>query len=112
MYDDNFHFNTQCTSSSLGTERMCIRSSGNVGIGTALPDARMDVNGYVMCKGFLCYDWQGIFYKGLRVQSYNDLIRKMVATQTILNFSLYVAIMLFVPQHMSPLVMNASRAIS
>jgi hypothetical protein len=45
--DDNMHFNTGCSSTTLGTERMVIKSDGNVGIGVANPDEKLHVNGNI-----------------------------------------------------------------
>ena len=41
--DDHMHFNTGSNASSLGTERMCIRSNGCVGIGTGSPSVPLHV---------------------------------------------------------------------
>jgi hypothetical protein len=45
--DDNMHFNTGCTSTTLGTERMVIKSDGDVGIGIADPDEKLHVHGNI-----------------------------------------------------------------
>ena len=44
--DDNMHFNTGCSSTTVGTERMVIKSDGDVGIGTD-PNEKLHVNGNI-----------------------------------------------------------------
>jgi len=43
--DDNLHFNTNCSSGSLGIERMVLKANGSVGIGVTAPDRLFHVNG-------------------------------------------------------------------
>ena len=45
--DDNMHFNTGCSPTTVGTERMVIKSDGDVGIGIAEPDEKLHVHGNI-----------------------------------------------------------------
>jgi len=50
--DDNIHFNTGSTNTSLGTERMVILAGGNVGIGITNPSTALHVNGTITATAF------------------------------------------------------------
>ena len=45
--DDNMHFNTGCSPTTVGTERMVIKSDGDVGIGIAEPNEKLHVSGNI-----------------------------------------------------------------
>ena len=49
--DDNMHFYSGSNLTTLGTEMMTIKSSGNVGIGTTSPSYLLDVNGTARFTG-------------------------------------------------------------
>ena len=83
--DDHMHFNTGSNTSSLGTERMCIRSNGYVGIATATPYCPLQVNGgggYIQAQYYQrfrydhtisgAYQWGGL--GGVCIYGSNEIV--------------------------------------
>jgi hypothetical protein len=86
--DDNIRFNTGCSASSLGTEKMTIIANGNVGIGTTSPAYLFDVAGKSRMGAWLLNTNDATSPWAMGTQSpltHNNMALYQDSTETILN---------------------------
>jgi len=79
--------NTIILADGQGNQRLYINNSGNVGIGTTSPAARLDVNGATRIQGNVQFPWSDTKVSWLFDASYEAGMRMTTATRTLDIFS-------------------------